>query len=256
MERKPEFSPDQVEAILGGRSTPGAEDLSAFFRAAKAVAAEKPDAGLERRHLAAIAEATTLPPLAAPRTRKARMILGTKWFKVIAGAIAAVLSMGGLAAAQALPGPMQDVISAAANTVGIPLPDSDDDDADDAADHEKKAKDGMDHDGDGVADDNGNHKGQNKPDDGTTDDTPGKSVSDDVHTVLDDDSLEGRDKGDAVSDAASQNRQDDERGHSGPSDDSDDDDDDDDDSDDDDAPGNKGGKSGDHRQDDQGGDSE
>jgi hypothetical protein len=216
------FTRKQAEDLLAGRMAAdqeGLRELAGFLRATKAVAYASPSAATEQRHLAAIAEAAALAEhgvdgrFAPPRRSNVMVatILRSKLFKATAGAVAAVLATGGLAAANTLPGPAQDAVAFVAGTVGIDLPHADDHGND-------KVKDGMDHDGDGVADDNGNHYGQLKhTDDPTASPTPkpGKSVSDDVHSVQDDDSLEGRDKGDAVSDAASQNRQDDEKGHKG-----------------------------------------
>jgi hypothetical protein len=54
-----------------------------------------------------------------------RMLLGRTGLRAGVGAIAAVMLMGGLAAAGALPSPIQDPVAEVAAVVGIDLPDSD-----------------------------------------------------------------------------------------------------------------------------------
>lgn len=87
-------------------------------------------------------------------------------------------ALGGMAFAGALPDAMQDALSNAAEKVGFHLP------ASEATTAARESR---------------SEEAQNSSE-------HGKSVSDDVHSVLDDETLEGKEKGDAVSDAASQNR--------------------------------------------------
>ena len=251
------FDDEQAESLLGGRPTADPHDdvLAAFFRTAKATAAQAPDEATQTLHLAAIAEAASHIERSAPRSRSRNMvstIFKRRSAKIAAGAIAVVFATGGLAAADVLPEPAQDAVASIASNVGIDLPDSHEDDA--------KVKDGMDHDGDGVADDNGKHRGQNKTgmdhdgdgipddngkrsgdDDATSENENSKRANDRVHDAQES-TPPGPERGDAVSDAASQNRQDDENSNrQGPNNDGDDDD---DAEGDDDSPGRSGGKGG------------
>ncbi len=213
---------DEMDDITEGLS----EDIAAFFRTTKAASLRAPEPAIERAHIAAIVEAAHLlepTPVGQPVTTR-RKVMRSLWFKISAAAVAAVLGTGGLAAADVLPRPVQDAVATAAQTVlRVDLPSSKD----------KKVKTGLDHNEDGVPDDNGNHYGEDKGKSdephgksdephgksdephGKSDEPHGKSVSNDVKSVQDDDSLEGREKGDAVSDAASKNRQDDENAKRG-----------------------------------------
>ncbi|MCI0343926.1 MAG: hypothetical protein L0221_00595, partial [Chloroflexi bacterium] len=164
MDRIPDFTPDEAEALLGGRAFERDDlfELRDFVWTAKTVR-KHPSVRAERRHLVAIAEALQLETFSepAPRPRSntmARLILRSKTFKAFAGAVAAVVAMGGLAAAQTLPAPAQDAMAEVAARVGIDLPHSTDAPTD--APTDAKVKTGADHDGDGVADDNGLHTGQ------------------------------------------------------------------------------------------------
>jgi hypothetical protein len=175
------ISDREVEALLAGHpSVDGAlDELGAFLRSVRTTFVQQPSPELERAHLAAMAEAFQM---VEPRRKKMlSTVLASVWMKVAAAVASAVVATGGLAAANALPGPAQDAVASVADHVGINLPSSDD---------QGEASDAQDNEGDSASEDHG------------------KSVSTDVHAVLDDDSLEGRAKGDAVSDAASQNRQD------------------------------------------------
>ena len=178
--RTPNLTPDEAEELLRGRALERDDlfELRDFVRTAAATTRTRPSVGAERRHLAAIAEATRLEPLSAPALRSrsnvmVRSILRSKPFKALAGAVAALVAMGGLAAAQTLPGPAQDAMAEVAERVGIDLPHAKekrgaDHDGDGIADDnglhtgQTGVKRGADHDGDGVADDNGLHKGQTK----------------------------------------------------------------------------------------------
>jgi hypothetical protein len=133
------------------------------------------DTLVEQRHVAAMIEAARSTPPIAPRPRTSRVPL---WTKIAAATVAAVAATGGLAAADQLPQPAQDAVASVAERVGMNLPHSPDDVA--------------------VTED--------EPTEGDT--TESKRVNSDVQTVLEGGTLEGRDKGAAVSDAADQNRQD------------------------------------------------
>lgn len=262
------FDDEQAEAFLGGRG-PQDDVLAAFFRTAKATAAQTPDEATQSLHLAAIAAAASQLERSAPRSRSRDMI-GTifkrRSTKIAAGAIAVVFATGGLAAADVLPDPAQDAVASIASNVGIDLPDSHEDDAkakdavdDDGGDGDngrRRGQDetGRDRDGDATPDDNGQRAGD---DGGEDDDTSGrengKRANDRVHDAQAS-TPPGPERGDAVSDAASENRQDDENSNRrGPNSDGGDDNDDEDEDGDDDGsgPGRSGGK-GEGRSDDRG----
>ena len=153
-----DITPDEAEQILNGRAFERDDlfEIRDFVRTAAAMNRMAPSERAARAHIAAIVDATTLEPISAPppspRSNRMRSILRSKVFKTFAGAIAAVVAMGGLAAAQTLPDPAQDAVASVAQKVGIGIPHS--------QAHEEKVKRGMDHDGDGTADDNGLHTGQ------------------------------------------------------------------------------------------------
>jgi len=186
--RTPNFTPDEAEQLLRGRALERDDlfELRDFVRTAAAATRTQPSVGAERRHLAAIAEATRLEPLSAPapRSRSNVMvgsILRSKTFKALAGAVAAVVAMGGLAAAQTLPGPAQDAMAEVAERVGIDLPHA----------NEKR---GADHDGDGIADDNGLHTGQTGEKRGADHDGDGVADDNGLHKGQSDDPATGKDK--------------------------------------------------------------
>lgn len=141
---------------------------------------------VEREHLLKIMQTVSDPSRMtaseAPRPKRLR-----RTFRLMLASGVGVAMLSGLAFAGALPDAMQDALSDAAAKAGITLPASDEHrkDGDHRPAEQRSGKDG-DH---------------------------GKSVRDDVKKVLEDDSLEGKEKGDAVSDVASQNRQND--GHAG-----------------------------------------
>lgn len=132
-------------------------------------------------HLIAMMQAVSDPSRmsAKPLPRRRR------GFRLAAATATGFAMLSGLAFAGALPSAMQDALSDAAARAGFSLPVSAERSRADAEEAKKKAK--------------------------NDEDGKGKSVSDDVHQVLNDDSLQGKEKGDAVSDVASQNRQNDER---------------------------------------------
>ena len=147
------------------------------------------DEEVARSHMLAIMQEVsdpsrmTLEP--APRSKVRRRVL-----RLVTATGLGLGMLTGLAFAGALPDAMQDALSDAADRAGFfSLPASEAHRQD--ADHRKDGS------------QTGNADGK------------GKSVSNDVKEVLNDDSLEGKDKGDAVSDVASQNRQNDE--HANPS---------------------------------------
>ena len=217
MQRDP-ITSDEADHLLSGRSArDDLSDVVSFVRSASALRNARPDAATQARHLAAMSEATHLDPEPgyAPRSRSSVMvgsILRTKIFKVLAGAVAGVVAMGGLAAAHTLPAPAQDVVSAVAELIGIDLPRSNE-----KADKDKKVKTGADHDGDGVADDNGLHtgttgtkRGADHDGDGVADDnghhkgqtTEKRGKDHDGDGVADDNGLRKGDDGDSEDDDA------------------------------------------------------
>ena len=101
----PETAPDgyrEVARVLAAAQAPGTADELAGERLAR-----------QQFHTAL----TLLPPR-APAPRRSRLAVGAA---VVAGVLAATT---GLAAAQALPGPLQDVASHALGAIGIDVPDS------------------------------------------------------------------------------------------------------------------------------------
>jgi hypothetical protein len=207
---------DEAEQLLNGRAFERDDlfELRDFVRTAASMTRAQPTPQTEQRHLAAIAEARHLEPLTtdAPRTRSktmARSIIRSKAFKTLAGAVAAVVAMGGLAAAQTLPAPAQDAMAEVAERVGITLPHSRDAKVKTGGDHDGDGvaddnglhtgqtgeKRGADHDGDGVADDNGLHKGQNQEKRGA--DHDGDGVADDNGLHKGDGKAGGGDEGEA-----------------------------------------------------------
>lgn len=146
------------------------------------------DEVVARSHMLAIMQEVSDPARMslepAPRSGVRRRV-----FRLMAATGLSLGMLTGLAFAGALPDAMQDALSDAAGKAGFSLPASEAHRQD--AEHRKDGS------------QTGNADGNSK------------SVSDDVKEVLTDDSLEGKDKGDAVSDVASQNRQDDE--HANPS---------------------------------------
>ena len=193
-----DITPDEAEQILNGRAFERDDlfEIRDFVRTAAAMNRTRPGKRAEHRHLLAIVEATAIEsvPETAPQPRSTTMVrsvLRSKPFKALAGALVALVGMGGLAAAQTLPAPAQDAMAAVADRVGITLPHSEAFTAKHGADHDGDGvpddngrhggqtvvKDGADHDGDGVADDNGNHTGQNQTKRGK--DHDGDGVADD-----------------------------------------------------------------------------
>ncbi|HVL82518.1 MAG TPA: hypothetical protein VM840_13090 [Actinomycetota bacterium] len=146
------------------------------------------------RHLAAVAaeyqamEGVFVPAAARATTRRRFAVTGLAG-KVAAAALGLTVATGAAAAAGALPAPAQDAVAKAAQKVGFTVPSSEED-------AQVASEDATNTDGDE----------QDAPAAGQ-----GKRVDGAVRDVSKDDSLEGRDKGEAVSGTASQNRQDTER---------------------------------------------
>jgi hypothetical protein len=192
------LSEREIDALFAGRSD-ARDDLSELVKAAKAVAQQAPAPEVERRHLAAIVEeahthASHTGLATRSRRDKMRKIFRPAWVKVLAIVGVALAATTGLAAAGAMPQPAQDALSRVAEKLGVDMPPSG---------------------GIGQTVRERNDTGTAGEDiEGAEEDENGKSVSDDVHAVLEDESLEGAEKGDAVSGVASQNRQSDTHSHS------------------------------------------
>ncbi len=201
--------PDEIDALLAGRGTVGGDSLIELVRAAKAAGTQPVDEATQQRHLAVIVEESKLTtanqPGFAPRSRrdKMRKIFRPAWVKALAIVGVALSATTGLASAGVMPDPAQDALSKVAEKVGVAIP---------ASDNAGKKADAPEDDA-GEEGEEGT-EGEDGDDAGTEGEENGKSVADDVHAVLEDDSLEGREKGDAVSDAASQNRQNETHSHS------------------------------------------
>ncbi len=183
-------SEEDIERILAGRVPEDREDLHAlalFAQELKEEFVQEASPRVEAAHMAAMAAAASslaeetagVPtsgdetPLPDPRRKTVlRSLFGSAPRKIATIALVAVASTSSLAAAGALPDPAQEAVAEFAQNFGVSLPSP--------ADEESS---------------------ENAPDVGP--------VNEDVQEVLDDDSLEGREKGEAVSDAADQNRQDD-----------------------------------------------
>jgi hypothetical protein len=198
-------------------SEPDPSSLAKFIRAAEQLRMQQPDAAKQAEHLAAIAAETarlrgTDP---APRRPVVVTVLRSRWTRAAGIGIAAVLATGSLAAAKVLPAPVQDAVASVADVVGIDLPRSGEadaldldldgdgipaaDDADDRRllnesisdldedgipaardpDDVSRIKDGADHEGDGIPDDSGEHKGHDPDKDlGPPSDEPGTPPDD------------------------------------------------------------------------------
>lgn len=192
MARIRRLSDPDLDRLLAGDASADDEDLGELaeaIRAIKAASGTEPDRAIQARHLALMAEdirnldptiagGSPTHPAVTPSTPRRKSMLSTLFAslsaKIAAASFAAVAATGGLAAAGALPDPAQQAVADAAAKIGLHLPSPEDD----ASTQQHEA-----------------------PEVGP--------VNEDVQGVLEDDSLEGRDKGDAVSDAADQNRQDD-----------------------------------------------
>ncbi|MFN2610730.1 MAG: hypothetical protein ABR507_07670 [Actinomycetota bacterium] len=156
------------------------ERFAQFVERARSSMSAKPADELAAGHLSAIVVAASDPTLVnAPfRPKLARKRSRRLAAKLAAATAGALMALGGLAYAGVLPQKLQDALSDAAGKAGFTVPASQEH-RQDLANHQANS-------------------GSN-----------GKSVSGDVHKVLNDTTLTGRDKGDAVSNVASQNREND-----------------------------------------------
>ncbi|MGH2758611.1 MAG: hypothetical protein ACRDKJ_03500 [Actinomycetota bacterium] len=181
MDRLRTLDDNDIDALLAGRASaddPDLDRLAKLIDGVKLATVQPIDAAVEQRHVAAIVDAAHAASDASPaRVRRVPL-----WTKIAAATVAAVAATGSLAAADQLPQPAQDAVASVAERVGMNLPSSEDEDVAVTEDERSGEKEG--------------------------DDTESKRVNEDVRTELEDDSLEGRDKGAAVSDAADENRRD------------------------------------------------
>lgn len=132
-----------------------------------------------------------------PKWRRRRPVLASLFaslgMKITTGvAVAATAATGGLAATGNLPDAAQSAVANVVEKIGVHIPDPADEKRQDS-DHRQDGE---------VGEDAG------KPEDAGQPEDAGKSVSDDVRDAVNGEYESGRDKGEAVSDAASQNRQD------------------------------------------------
>jgi hypothetical protein len=189
---------DSLTAALEGdpRLAAFADDLRREF-------STPPAPEVADRHLSAIVEVSQgLQGTVVPIRRKNMIstILGTLAGKVAAAALGLTVATGAAASAGVLPDAAQDAVAKAAAKVGFTLPSSAGDEVEATEAEATEVEDG----------DNGEN-GQNP-----TTAEEGKRVDGAVRDVAQDDSLEGREKGEAVSETAPQNRQDADRRPSTP----------------------------------------
>jgi len=193
-----ELSDRDIDGLFAGRTPRADEDLTeltTLIEGVRVTCIQSLDPEMEQRHLSAIVKAAHLTSTGARTTgapapnRSARRksmlgaLLAPLWAKIAVAALSAVAATSGLAAANVLPAPAQEAVANVAERLfGIDLPSEDDVATGDTESEGTGAE--------VAANDNG------------------KPVNDDVKAVLEDDSLQGRDKGEAVADAADQNRQD------------------------------------------------
>ncbi|HEY7873701.1 MAG TPA: hypothetical protein VIG64_01130, partial [Actinomycetota bacterium] len=129
--------PDErdLERILSGVAPSGdGEPLEAFVGQVREMYSVSPDTAIRERHLARIhqvAGSSAPAPFVPSRTRTpAWLPLRSLAARAGTVAVAAVVTTGGLAAAGALPGPMQDAVSTVASKIGLDLPRADERDKD------------------------------------------------------------------------------------------------------------------------------
>ena len=137
----PGFSDSDIERLLAGKAPAGGDrldaELAAFARDVRTAFLAPAPPEVEREHLAAAVQAARLAGTANPRAKPARRasrpvawrrrtVLSSVFVSLsakIAGvAIAATAAAGGLAAAGALPAPVQSAVASAASNVGLNLP--------------------------------------------------------------------------------------------------------------------------------------
>jgi len=205
-----DLSDREIDALFAGRSNVGGGDLRELVQAAKVASQQPPAPEVQRRHLAAIVEEAQITSASqqglAPRSRrnKMRRIFRPAWVKALAIVGVALAASTGLASAGVMPDPAQDALSKVAEKLGVDIP---------ASDNAGKKAEDPESTEDEAGDEDTGTAGEDVEGAGTEGEN-GKSVADDVHAVLEDETLEGREKGDAVSDAASQNRQNETHSHS------------------------------------------
>ena len=219
-----EPSDEELDRLLAGMApaADGFDELAALVRDVQSAYSVTLDGTAEDRHVMPIvAAAQLLEPqhTVAPRSRtrtgglpawRRRTVFGSLFASLtakIAGvAVASTVAAGGFAATGTLPDPAQTAVANVVEKVGITIPNPDkaaktQEKADaKIAKTEQKAADKI---------------AKTEQKDGEDGAPGGKSVSEDVHKALDEEYESGQEKGDAVSDAASQNRQDDAAPESG-----------------------------------------
>ncbi len=193
----------EIDALLSGKNVAG-EELSELVRVAKAAGHQPPDEATEQRHLAAIMQAADLTSTDELRRKKMRKALASRWAKAGAVAAAAVVTLGGLAAANSLPGPAQDAISNAADHAGFDLPK-----ANEKAHSDDEATGAT---GPTAATGPTGVTGPTGPTGPTG--QRGKSHADEIHQFQETTDLTGREYGQGVAEIASQNRQNETHSHS------------------------------------------
>ena len=204
------LSEKDLERLLSGMApADGALDgLAALVRDAHSAYKVVPGRAVQDRHVLSIVQQARLAidngdPVARPvrkahgpawqaaglpKWRRRRTVLTSLFASLgmkltLGAAVAATAATGGLAATGNLPDAAQTAVANAVEKIGITIPNP----------------------GDASA---GHRQDAGTPEDAVETEDSGKSVNEDVKTVLENESLEGRDKGEAVSDAATTNRQD------------------------------------------------
>jgi len=137
----PRLSDSDLDRILAGKAPSGGDsldkELAGFARDVQAVFMAPASPELERTHVAAAMEVARLTSTANPPAKPARRasrpvawrrrtvfssLFATLSAKIAGVAIAATAAAGGLAAAGALPAPVQSAVASAASNVGLNLP--------------------------------------------------------------------------------------------------------------------------------------
>ena len=137
------MSDADIERLLTGKAPLDGEDapgLTSFFADLKGRYVAEPPPAVRQAHLAKMFDAARLPntqlrptprpgaetgsPGRSPWRRKVvfSSLFGTLAAKILAGVVAAAAATGGLAAAGALPGPVQNIFASAAGGVGVSIP--------------------------------------------------------------------------------------------------------------------------------------
>ncbi|MGH2687804.1 MAG: hypothetical protein ACRDKW_03215 [Actinomycetota bacterium] len=229
-----EPSDEDLDRLLSGLAPAGDgfDELAALVRDVQSACSVTLDGAAEDRHVMPIVAAAQLiepEDTVAPRSRRRtsglpawrrRTVFGSLFASLtakIAGvAVASTVAAGGFAATGTLPDPAQTAVANVVEKVGITIPNPEKAEekaaekaaeaADKAAKAEEKAADKA-----AKAEEKAAKAEEKaaKAEDGEDGATNGKSVAEDVHKALEQEYESGREKGDAVSDAASQNRQND-----------------------------------------------